>query len=124
MLEPEAAQVVAMVLHELSTNAAKYGAFTNPSGRVSLRWWWIEHGADRGLAIEWQERGGPPVLSPDRCGYGTSLVRELVPFELGGVVDLKFNFSGVQCRIEIPGRWVSGVASSNDPAHSYLGRLA
>ena len=62
-LKGEAAQALAMVFHELSTNAAKYGAFTRHSGRLLLRWWWQESGR---LAIEWQESDGPPVTPPSR----------------------------------------------------------
>ena len=96
-LKAEATQVLAMVLHELSTNAAKYGAFTSHTGRLLLRWWWLESGR---LAIEWQESDGPPVTPPSGLSYGTSLIRELVPFELGGVVDLVFAPDGIKCLLE------------------------
>ena len=62
-LKAEAAQAMAMVLHELTTNAAKYGAFSDRNGRVSLRWRWLRNGSTGRLAIEWQEIGGPPVLA-------------------------------------------------------------
>jgi PAS domain S-box-containing protein len=110
-LKAEAAQAVAVVLHELTTNAAKYGAFSTPSGRVRLKWSWLQNGRQPHLAIDWKEVGGPVVLAPRRSGYGTSVVRELVPFELGGTVDLVFARDGLQCRLEIPGEWVS----SNSP---------
>lgn len=106
ILKPEAAQSVGMVLHELTTNAAKYGALSAPSGRVSLRWRWAENGSDERLAIDWQESGGPPILEPKKCGYGTSTIREAIPFELGGTVDLSFAPSGLRCQIEIPAEWV------------------
>jgi PAS domain S-box-containing protein len=107
-LKAEAAQGVAMVLHELTTNAAKYGGFSTHSGGVLLRWWWLQNGSRGDLAIEWQEVGGPDVSPPGRAGYGTTIVRELIPFELGGTVDLVFAASGVRCRLEIPADWVSG----------------
>jgi PAS domain S-box-containing protein len=107
VLMAEAVQPLAMVLHELTTNAAKYGAFSNRSGRVALRWWWLRKGSDDRLAIDWREVGGPAVVSPNRYGYGTSIVRELVPFELGGEVNLTFAADGVQCRMEIPSDWIS-----------------
>ena len=109
-LKAEGTQVLAMVLHELSTNAAKYGAFTSPTGRLLLRWWWLESGR---LAIEWKESDGPPVTPPNGPGYGTSLIRELVPFELGGVVDLIFAPEGIKCRFEIPEFWIK----SGDAIH-------
>ena len=104
-LKAEGTQVLAMVFHELSTNAAKYGAFTGRTGRLLLRWWWLETGR---LAIEWKESDGPPVTPPGRPGYGTSLIREIIPFELGGLVDLVFAPDGIECRLEIPGFWIRG----------------
>jgi PAS domain S-box-containing protein len=104
-LKPEATQAVATVLHELTTNAAKYGAFANGTGRVSVQWRWLPNGSHGRLLIEWQETGGPPVLAPTRSGYGTSIIRELIPFELGGAVELSFAPEGTRCRLEIPGEW-------------------
>jgi PAS domain S-box-containing protein len=116
-LKPDAAQVTAMVLHELATNAAKYGALSNHSGRVLVRWFWLPNGIPHHrLAIEWQEIGGPPVLAPSSSGYGTSIIRELVPYELGGTVDLAFAPSGVQCRLVVPARCVSRDQRSERPA--------
>jgi PAS domain S-box-containing protein len=101
----EATQAVATVLHELTTNAAKYGALSNPSGRVSVRWRWLQNGSHDRIVIEWQETGGPLVLAPSRSGYGTNIIRELIPFELGGAVELSFAPEGTRCRLEIPGEW-------------------
>jgi PAS domain S-box-containing protein len=105
----EATQPVAMVLHELVTNAAKYGALSTPNGRVSVRWDQLSNpnGLDQ-LVLEWNETGGPPVVVSTRAGYGTSVIRDLIPYELGGTVDLSFASGGVRCRIEIPSRWFSG----------------
>ena len=105
-LKAEGAQAVAMVLHELATNAAKYGAFSKPGGRLLLRWWWLPNDSHGRLAIGWQELGGPPVVKPSQFGYGTSTIRELIPFELGGTVDIAFASSGLQCQLEIPADWV------------------
>jgi PAS domain S-box-containing protein len=106
-LRPEAAQAIAMVLHELVTNAAKYGALSNHTGRVSVRWFWLPNGIPhQRLTIEWQETDGPPVSAPSASGYGTSIIRELLPYELGGTVELSFAAGGVQCRLEIPADWV------------------
>ena len=114
ILKADAAQAVAMVLHELTTNAAKYGAFSKKDGRLLLRWRWLRNGLSGGLAIEWQEINGPPVLQPDQSGYGTSIVRELVPFELGGKADLDFATDGLRCRLEIPVRWVRRAGPASD----------
>jgi PAS domain S-box-containing protein len=104
-LKAEATQAVATVLHELTTNAAKYGALSNLSGRVSVRWRWLQNRSDDRLVIEWQEIGGPLILAPSRSGYGTSIIRELIPFEFGGAVELSFATEGTKCRLEIPGEW-------------------
>ena len=106
-LKAEATQAVATVLHELTTNAAKYGALSSRSGRVSVRWRWPQNGSHDPLVIEWQETDGPLVLAPSRSGYGTSIIRELIPFEFGGAVELSIATEGTRCRLEIPGEWAS-----------------
>jgi PAS domain S-box-containing protein len=119
MLTAEAAQAMAMVVHELTTNAAKYGALSRRNGRVQLRWWWLRNGSSGRLAIEWQEIGGPPVRAPSQVGYGTTIVRELVPYELNGTVALDFPPDGVRCRMEIPPECISkgrSAAPSRAPA--------
>jgi PAS domain S-box-containing protein len=104
-LKAGATQAVATVLHELTTNAAKYGALSNRSGGVSVQWRWLQNGSHDRLIIEWQETGGPPVLAHSQSGYGTSIIRELIPFELGGAAELSFVSEGTRCRLEIPGEW-------------------
>ena len=106
-LKAAATQAVATVLHELTTNAAKYGALSNRSGRVSVHWRWLQNGSHNRLLIDWWETGGPPVLTPSRSGYGTSIIRELIPFELGGGVELSFAPEGSRCRLEIPAEWTA-----------------
>ena len=98
---------MAAVLHELTTNAAKYGAFSSRTGRVSVHWRWLQNGSHDRLFIEWRETGGPPVPAPSRSGYGMSITRELVPFELGGAVELSVALEGTRCRLEIPGERAS-----------------
>jgi two-component sensor histidine kinase len=77
-LKAEAAQALATVLHELATNAAKYGAFSEPSGRLFVGWCWLDNGSHGRLAIQWQESGGPAVSTPSQTGFGTSVIRERV----------------------------------------------
>ena len=103
MLSAAQTQAVAMVIHELVTNAAKYGALSSPNGTVSLDWDQLP-GADGmpRLLIAWRETGGPPISAASRSGYGTSLVRDLIPHELGGKVELELAPAGASCRIEIP----------------------
>jgi len=105
-LKAEATQAVATVLHELTTNAAKYGAFSDRTGRVSVQWRWLQNGSRDRLVIEWQEADGPPVRAPSQTGYGTSIIRELIPFELGGKVELIYACEGVRCQLEIPTNWI------------------
>jgi PAS domain S-box-containing protein len=101
-LSPTVTQAVAMALHELVTNAVKYGALSSPSGHVSVNWRQPVGGEVTGVKIEWRESGGPPVVRPAKTGYGTSLIREMIPHELGGAVDLAFVSDGVCCQIEVP----------------------
>jgi PAS domain S-box-containing protein len=102
LLNSAETQAVARVLHELATNAAKYGALSIPGGQVSVHWNVKPNGAATNLTLIWRELGGPPVASEVQAGYGTDLIRNLIPHELGGLVDLAFGADGVSCRIEFP----------------------
>jgi len=106
MLTSAETQALAKVLHELATNAAKYGALSIPGGHVSVSWERKPSGPAATLILEWRETGGPPVAfeSKARSSYGTDLIYNLIPHELGGAVDLVFAAEGVNCRIEIPVR--------------------
>jgi two-component sensor histidine kinase len=95
-------QALGRVLHELATNAAKYGALSIPGGQVSVSWHCRLTGPAATLILEWRELGGPPVASDARSSYGTNLIRNLIPHELGGMVDLVLASEGVSCRIKIP----------------------
>ena len=96
-----------MVLHELATNAAKYGALSTKEGRVSVRWDRHLNADPRShLVLEWQEIGGPPVVAPGESGYGTSTIRDLIPYEFAGTVDLVLAPEGVRCRLELPADWL------------------
>jgi PAS domain S-box-containing protein len=102
-LPAAATQAVAMVLQELVTNALKYGSLSTLRGQVSVRWE-RRQCADslERLVIAWRETGGPPTRVPGHPSYGTRLIRNLIPHELGGKVDLVFALEGVRCDIEIP----------------------
>jgi two-component sensor histidine kinase len=116
VLSPEATQPIAIVLHELVTNASKYGALTTPQGRIAMRWDWRPdtHAQER-LLLEWVETGGPPVVTPSQPGYGTSAIRNVVPYELGGTVDLTFDAEGLRCRIELPSKCILRDTQAPDP---------
>jgi PAS domain S-box-containing protein len=107
VLKSEAGQAMAMVLHELTTNAAKYGALSTRSGRVSIRWEQRSNGhARHNLVLDWQECGGPPVAATGKSNYGTSTIRDLIPYEFGGTVDLVLAPDGVRCHLELPADWL------------------
>jgi PAS domain S-box-containing protein len=102
MLTATATQAMGMVLHELVTNAAKYGALSVPTGRVTVSWDRKPNGHAANVVFAWREFGGPTTAAEPKSGYGTRLIRELVPYELGGTVDLQFAATGVSCKIEFP----------------------
>jgi two-component sensor histidine kinase len=102
MLASAEIQALSRVLHELATNAAKYGALSIPGGQVSLTWDLKLNGAPTNLTLVWREFGGPPVAPKVQSSFGTDLIRHLIPHELGGMVELAFAAEGVNCRIEIP----------------------
>jgi PAS domain S-box-containing protein len=107
LLSAEAGQTVAMVVHELTTNAAKYGALSKREGLVMVRWHWPLNG--RGaeqLSIEWKEMGGPPIDAQHKSSYGSSVITDLIPYELGGTADLLFAAGGLRCRLNIPAEWI------------------
>jgi len=107
MLKAEAGQAMGMVLHELATNAAKYGALSVQNGRVSIRWEQRMNGHPRpNLVLDWREVGGPSVIAPTNSGFGTSTIRDLIPYEFGGTADLAFAPSGARCRLELPADWL------------------
>jgi PAS domain S-box-containing protein len=101
-LTAAAIQAMGVVLHELVTNAAKYGALSMPTGRVTVSWDRKLNGHSTNLVFAWREFDGPRVAVHAKSGYGTQLIRGLVPHELGGTVDLEFAAEGVSCRIEFP----------------------
>jgi len=102
-LSAEATQALAMVLQELVTNAVKYGSLSTPNGKVSVNWE-RRGGADGAMCvvIVWRETGGPSTKAPSHSSYGTNLIRNLIPHELGGAVDLVFAPEGLRCDFEIP----------------------
>lgn len=98
LLQPSTAQTLALALHELATNAAKYGAWSAGSGRVSLRWT-VE---PRGIVLEWAESGGPAVSKPAKQGYGTRVVHAGIEHQLGGKVAFDWQPSGLHCTMIVP----------------------
>jgi len=100
--QPKAAETFALAIHELATNAIKYGALSQPDGRLEVSWR-VDDGADAAqLVFDWRERGGPPVSPPLRRGFGSELLERTLAFDLKGKTTLSFNGSGLHCTIVIP----------------------
>lgn len=105
VLRPKAALGISLAVHELTTNAVKYGALSTPTGEVEVTWQIVHAGADMGgaaLDLRWRERGGPVVQPPQRRGFGSVLIERGMSYEIGGSVDLRFDPSGVTCTMLVP----------------------
>jgi len=99
MLEPTTAQTVAISLHELATNAAKYGSLSAADGHVEINW---SRTADGRLNLRWIETGGPPVTPPTRRGFGTSIMQNIIAGQLKGEVHFDWCDQGLKCAIALP----------------------
>jgi len=97
-LAPRAVVSISLALHELATNAAKYGALSVPDGRVAIVWSLEGNGSDR-LRLRWQEAGGPTVTPPTRKGFGSRLIESLLAAELNGEVQVSYEPSGLICEV-------------------------
>jgi two-component system CheB/CheR fusion protein len=101
MLAPNAAVPISMALHELATNAVKYGALSVPTGTVDVTWTLDGAAEERRLDVTWTEAGGPPVSAPTHQGFGHRMLERGIAHELEGDVDLAYAPSGVVCRISL-----------------------
>jgi two-component sensor histidine kinase len=101
-LAPSLALSMSIAIHELSTNAAKYGALSNDEGRVDIKWTLVGAGADRKLEFHWSESGGPEVLKPGKRGFGTRVLERSLSREHDALVKLEFLPAGVRCNIAAP----------------------
>ena len=95
-LPPQVVLPFALVLHELTTNAAKYGALSKPEGMVEIGW---SRTADDYVQFEWRERGGPPVVPPAQAGFGTRVLKQGVP---GSKSTIEYCADGLSYRLSIP----------------------
>lgn len=105
-----AAQPLAMIFHELATNAAKYGAFAGASGALDVNWA-LRQRSNSQMAIEWRETGGPQVEPPGQQGFGTRLIRSVVEHQLFGTLSLDWEPDGLRCQILVP---MQNIASTLD----------
>jgi two-component sensor histidine kinase len=100
IVSPKYALALAMALHELCTNAVKYGALSNADGRVSITWFAMDGKEGRELHMRWQERDGPPVISPTRRGFGSRLIEQGLARDLAGEVEIEYAVTGLVCAIK------------------------
>ncbi|WP_043360969.1 chemotaxis protein CheB [Belnapia sp. F-4-1] len=102
-LTPKAALSVGMILHEMATNAAKYGALSTETGQVTIEWSTEGFGTAARLVVRWLETGGPKVhMPPERRGFGSELIERQLRHDLGGTFKADFHEAGLRSRIELP----------------------
>jgi CheY-like chemotaxis protein len=112
LLNPQAYSAMALVMHELVTNSAKYGSLSD-SGEVNIEW----KRDDRGdLLFHWRESGGPPVAPPTRKGFGSTIIDRSIPYDLGGDARIDYKPSGVEAEFRIPSQHVSEPKDHSGPA--------
>jgi two-component sensor histidine kinase len=102
LLGPNAAVSLSMAFHELGTNALKYGALSNETGRVFVEWRFSGFADERRLTLTWREEGGPPVRVPKKRGFGSRLIERALAAELRGRVALDFRPEGVTWSVDAP----------------------
>jgi two-component sensor histidine kinase len=110
ILRPRAVLTLSMAFHELTTNAAKYGALSVPGGRVEIAWRPAVENDRAILRIGWTEQGGPPVAVPERRGFGSRLIEGSVAAELGGTARLNYAPAGFTCEMTFPMEMATGAA--------------
>ncbi|AVO44162.1 PAS domain S-box protein [Phreatobacter cathodiphilus] len=114
-LRPAASQALALALHELATNATKYGALSLEQGSLDVSWRYAGAPSSRTLELTWRERGGPPVQPPGRKGFGSTVIRTSVERQLGGEVRLDWDPEGLSCRIDVPAEELEAMAQPAMP---------
>jgi PAS domain S-box-containing protein len=114
VLTAEAAQAIGLAIHELATNAIKYGALSVPTGKVKISWMFNSTGASRHLLLNWIEQGGPTVAQPSHQGFGHVVINDMIERSLSGEVAVEFAVSGLNWRVLIPAtNLVAGVPAAN-----------
>ncbi|HZO46122.1 MAG TPA: sensor histidine kinase [Xanthobacteraceae bacterium] len=102
---PQSAVMISMMLHELATNAAKYGALSNDTGEVFVDWRELGENGGRRVQLTWRETGGPSIAAvPERKGFGTTLIQRGLTAQSGGKADIEFAPDGLRCTLECPVR--------------------
>lgn len=108
ILKRMAAQTFTLLIHELATNAVKYGALSRPEGRIDMRWSIVGAGAEARFKFQWQERDGPPVVPPTRQGFGSVLINKAAAQDFGTSPTIKFEPEGFSYEIDAPMSVVGG----------------
>lgn len=119
MLAPLAVVPLSMVLHELMTNAAKYGALSTAAGVVTVEWRQVVAEGKRWLELDWAESGGPPVIADTKSGFGSVLMQRVTTYDLEGTTRMDFAPGGFRCELRFP--LASGHGVENTPASATLG---
>ncbi|WP_243367552.1 sensor histidine kinase [Microvirga solisilvae] len=101
-LPPAMSLSLSMAIHELCTNALKYGALKTSSGRIRISWSSVSEGDGTRLVLRWEEQGGPPVSPPRRTGFGSRLIQKGLARELNGTAQIAYEPTGVVCTIDVP----------------------
>jgi two-component sensor histidine kinase len=101
-LNPKAALSIALAIHELGTNASKYGALSTSKGRISVTWSINRNEGETWLELLWAETGGPEVKPPESSGFGTMLIERSIAYELDGRAAIDYRPKGLECTIAIP----------------------
>jgi two-component sensor histidine kinase len=96
------ALAISMALHELCTNAVKYGALSNESGAISIEWELAQNKSGEYFSLVWKESGGPPAVAPEKTGFGSRVIKEALAAQIGGKVELLYDYRGVICRVLAP----------------------
>ncbi|WP_066527184.1 HWE histidine kinase domain-containing protein [Erythrobacter sp. CCH5-A1] len=104
LVAPEAYTILALVVHELATNSAKYGSLSARAGRVEVS---LARTAFGDLALRWRESGGPPVTAPTRHGFGSTIITRSIPHDLQGEADVRYKLSGVEAEFLVPARYLA-----------------
>ena len=102
LLQPRAALALGMAVHEVTTNAVKYGALSVPEGTVEVNWGVDSTANPERLVLKWVERNGPPVVAPERRGFGMTLIERGFAHDVGGEVEVEFAAEGVVATLRAP----------------------
>ncbi|MGV7164014.1 PAS domain-containing protein [Xanthomonas citri] len=122
-LSPKAAETMTLAVHELTTNALKYGALSVPNGKVTVHWECIERQGRTWLLFDWNESGAPPrhpTATPRRIGFGSELIEGRIPYELNGRGKVAIEPGGAQCHLEFPLQEGASILETGSPEPSLV----